>query len=342
MKRWWHPSWWGGFIKKHSLLSVGIGVVLGITGVVLVVARPQPSMVSVAGLDHSISFWTSQKDLGAALREQGIEIGTKDLVTPALSTRLQSRGRLTVQIEKAIPITITVEGKQQAVASHAKTVGDLLQELSITPGEKDRLIPDQASPLLANMQIQVIRRTEKTKVTRIPLPFNTVRHEDETLVVGETREVQAGIDGVKEMTETIFVEDGKDIGSEITNEEIVEQPVNRIVAFGTAGVVSRGGREYRYTKVLDVTSTGYTAGKESNPNGNGYTYTGMKATRGVIAVDPRVIPLYTRLYVEGYGVAVAADIGGAIKGNKIDLCFDTLSEALQWGVRPVRAYILGD
>jgi 3D (Asp-Asp-Asp) domain-containing protein len=55
-----------------------------------------------------------------------------------------------------------------------------------------------------------------------------------------------------------------------------------------------------------------------------------------------VIPLYTRLYIEGYGPAIAGDIGGAIKGHKIDLCFDTLSEALDWGRRPATVYILAD
>jgi 3D (Asp-Asp-Asp) domain-containing protein len=68
----------------------------------------------------------------------------------------------------------------------------------------------------------------------------------------------------------------------------------------------------------------------------------MRATHGVVAVDPNVIPLYTRLYIEGYGPAIAGDIGGAIRGQRIDLCFDSLGEALDWGRRPVTVYILND
>jgi 3D (Asp-Asp-Asp) domain-containing protein len=73
---------------------------------------------------------------------------------------------------------------------------------------------------------------------------------------------------------------------------------------------------------------------------DGYTAIGMKAEKGVVAVDPRVIPMRTRLYVEGYGLAIAADTGGAIKGNRIDLCFPTYQEALRYGRRTVKVYLL--
>jgi 3D (Asp-Asp-Asp) domain-containing protein len=66
----------------------------------------------------------------------------------------------------------------------------------------------------------------------------------------------------------------------------------------------------------------------------------MKAGKGVVAVDPRVIPLGTRLYIEGYGVAVAGDVGSAIKGRRIDLGFGTYAEAIRWGRRNVRVQIL--
>ena len=68
----------------------------------------------------------------------------------------------------------------------------------------------------------------------------------------------------------------------------------------------------------------------------------MKAAPGVVAVDPRVIPLRTRLYVEGYGPALAADVGAAIKGNRIDVFFETVDEALRYGRRQVNVYILED
>lgn len=74
--------------------------------------------------------------------------------------------------------------------------------------------------------------------------------------------------------------------------------------------------------------------------GGPYTATGEYVRRGIAAVDPNTIPLGTKLYVEGYGHAVAADVGGAIKGNRIDLAFDSYQEAMNWGRRDVLVQVI--
>lgn len=104
-------------------------------------------------------------------------------------------------------------------------------------------------------------------------------------------------------------------------------------AFGQlAGWSLEGG------KLMTVNSTAYTpdAGR-SNPSFR--TATGRPARQGMVAVDPRVIPMNSLLYVEGYGWAVAADTGGAIRGQKIDVCLESRSDALQWGRRKVRIIV---
>ena len=88
-----------------------------------------------------------------------------------------------------------------------------------------------------------------------------------------------------------------------------------------------------------VETTAYCKCAKCCGKSNGVTATGRQARYGVIAVDPRVIGLGTRVYVEGYGSAIAADIGGAIKGDKIDLCFNSHKEALKWGRRKVKIMI---
>ncbi|NSW82019.1 MAG: peptidoglycan-binding protein [Syntrophothermus sp.] len=109
-------------------------------------------------------------------------------------------------------------------------------------------------------------------------------------------------------------------------------------------VSSRGGSEpMRYIQVLDMKATGYCPCNQCNyPWGGRPSALGLPLQRGIAAVDPTVIKLGTRLYVEGYGEAIAADTGGAIKGNRIDLCFDTHSEALDWGIQNVKVYVLPD
>lgn len=88
---------------------------------------------------------------------------------------------------------------------------------------------------------------------------------------------------------------------------------------------------------LDMLATAYTA----NCYGcSGMTKMGERAGFGIVAVDPRVIPLGTHLYIKGYGPAIAGDTGGAIRGNRIDLGFDSDSAADEFGTRSVRVYVL--
>ena len=98
-------------------------------------------------------------------------------------------------------------------------------------------------------------------------------------------------------------------------------------------------------KVLTMNASAYdlsyaSTGKNPGDKGYGITASGMKAGPGVVAVDPRVIPLGTKLYIEGYGNAIAGDTGGAIKGNRIDLFFSSNSEAMNFGRRTVKVTIL--
>jgi 3D (Asp-Asp-Asp) domain-containing protein len=78
---------------------------------------------------------------------------------------------------------------------------------------------------------------------------------------------------------------------------------------------------------ITVSSTGYAL--------RGRTATGIPTAPGVVAVDPAVIPLGTRMTIPGYGEAIAADTGGSVHGNVIDLWFPSIAQAHQWGRRTV-------
>lgn len=92
----------------------------------------------------------------------------------------------------------------------------------------------------------------------------------------------------------------------------------------------------------DMVATAYYAfGKGGNDiNGNGITAIGLRARKGIVAVDPRIIPLGTKLYIPGYGEALAADTGGWIKGDRVDLCFESLEECYRYGRRRIRIYLI--
>ena len=125
---------------------------------------------------------------------------------------------------------------------------------------------------------------------------------------------------------------------------MVKEPVNHIIEIGTKPKpkpvvqTSRGSLAVRKTIVMHATA--YTDDAKSQGKWVGRTATGRKPQVGVVAVDPRVIPLGTKLYIEGYGNAVAGDTGGAIKGNRIDLFFNTRAEAIRFGRRSVKVHIV--
>lgn len=99
----------------------------------------------------------------------------------------------------------------------------------------------------------------------------------------------------------------------------------------TSSSVSRGSR------TITVVATGYCPCAKCNyPYAGQPSYLGYPLGRGIIAVDPKIIPMGSRLYIPGYGEGIAADQGNAIKGNRIDLCFSSHQEALNWGIRTVK------
>lgn len=334
------PAQWAGYLQKYKLALLAALVLLIFAGAGVWALSPKPVLVVVDDHGQSVEFWTKKRLLETALAAEGIAVSSEDHVSLPLETSLKGHKEVRLTIRRAVLVHLIVGGELQEVKSAAATVGDLLAQYQITLGVKDSVAPDPTSAITSGMEVKVVRRTEEIVVSQVEIPYNLIRRDDRTMTVGQMKELQEGAPGTMEVREVIYREDGQEIGREVLEETVVQEAVPQIVAYGTLGVVSRGGTEYRYTREIVMEATGYTAGPESNPNGNGYTYTGMKAVRGVVAVDPRVIPLYTRVYVEGYGPAIAADIGGAIKGNKIDLCFDTVEEALQWGRRPAKVYIL--
>ena len=119
--------------------------------------------------------------------------------------------------------------------------------------------------------------------------------------------------------------------ADLNNVEMIEEePVRENVVETSYGAIN-------YTNVMSMEATAYLP---TDGSGAGVTATGVRATYGVVAVDPRIIPLGSKVYIPGYGVALAADTGGAIKGYKIDLCMESYSECMRFGRRNVTVYVL--
>lgn len=231
-------------------------------------------------------------------------------------------------------VIINIDGAPRMISTDKETVGELLEELDNSI-DTDYILNDaeESDPIEAMMTLSLTSITEKIVAETKEIPFETIQRPNPKMAIGTQKVVQEGHNGVSSII-------SKEIyhGSELIETKFVETKVttpaqNKIVEYGTTGII----HGHAYTKQISAKVTAYTP---YDAGCNGITATGTTAKKGVIAVDPSVIPLGTRVYIPGYGVAVAQDTGGAIKGNRVDVCYMTKNEAFSWGVRNVPVYIL--
>lgn len=247
-----------------------------------------------------------------------------------------------IQVDKAFSITLSDSGKEKQVWSTSTTVADFLLQQGITLNELDRVEPTLDESVTEETKVMVTRVEKVTDVVEEPIKFAVVTKKDQALTKGTEKTITSGQEGLVKKEFEVVLENGKEVSRKLLTETTMKEKRDKVVAVGTkviAQTVSRGAENV--SKEFYVSSTAYTA----NCNGcSGTTATGynLKANPNakIIAVDPSVIPLGTKVYVEGYGYAVAADTGGSIKGNKIDVFFASKSDAYRWGRKTVKIKIL--
>jgi len=273
---------------------------------------------------------TFKKTVGEVLQEAKIKLSQEDVITPGKSTSLKEG--MKISIEKAKAVKVLVDGKVTEVRTPVTTIGEIIKKEGIKLGQLDKVSPALTEKISPGMEIKITRVAEKLQNIESQIPFTIERKKNNKISIGIKKLLQQGQPGIRSKVIKITYENGKPIKKEVVSDKIIKKPVPQIIAVGTLRVVSRGGHSFASSRSLVVNATAYTY------TGN-RTATGRKPLRGMAAVDPDVIPLGTRLYIEGYGDAIAADTGGAIKGNKIDVFFETEQEARNWGRRRVTVYI---
>jgi len=321
-----------------SLLLLGVAF-FGLQNTVVIAHDGQESQVS-----------TLASTVEDVLRKQNIVIEQGDKVIPSLNEKIKDGTRIV--IHRAFEIKLVDGTIEQNVLTAENNVKDLIDSLNIQLQEQDKIEPMLEEPIREGDVVKITRVTREVVVETQELPFQTVFKNNNDLEKGKTQKVQDGKKGLKEVTIEILYEDGVEVAKQIVDENIVEGAVNEIVEKGTLTLVavSRGNTR-QYSQVLSMTATAYSAGfsstgKRPGDKYYGITASGTKVGPGVVAVDPKVIPLGTKLYIEStdgtphYGVASAEDTGGAIKGNKIDLFFETPQEVKKFGRRTVKVYVI--
>jgi len=284
------------------------------------------------------------------LEEQDIEIGEYDRVEAPSEDNIKSGEQIIVHRGREIRV---IDGGQESIRYTTwNTLEEILEELEIELNSKDQVNFQMEDTLGDDDKIEIIRVRESSREETVELSYTSEVVYVQDLGPDEERVAQEGQTG--EMIETYIdtIENGEVVDSKLQGYELVRPHQNEIIEKGEANYFTTAdGSRLRYDRELTMEATAYTAGFESTGKrpgdpGYGVTRSGSRVRPGVVAVDPRVIPLGTKLYVESldgtrsYGYSTAEDTGGAIKGNKIDLYFENLSAAQRYGRRDVRVYIL--
>jgi 3D (Asp-Asp-Asp) domain-containing protein len=192
--------------------------------------------------------------------------------------------------------------------------------------------------------VVVDHRQSWTEIERRSVPAPLVRRFAFTLAPGTTKVLSPGSSGIKEYR-YVVARAGRGTRRSLLVARVLRAPKSRIIAEGVgeytalSELATRGiaGTLRLADSALAMVATAYTA----NCAGcSGTTALGRRAGHGIVAVDPRVIPLGTRMFIPGYGHAVAGDTGGAIRGHRIDLGFNSDADAFRFGRRPVTVYLI--
>lgn len=342
------------YFSFKELAIVLLAVVVAVSaGVAVFLSLKKEVVISDDG--NQIVLKTMKNTVREVLEQSGITLRDVDYIDVSLDSKLQKMKKNEVNIKRAVPVYVQVDGQELTLMTYRDTVKETLDAGEVVLNESDRLegaaLEDSVEK---DMKLKVVRVTEQEVAENSSVPFNLITKENSHMDKGKENVVVEGKEGVREKKFKITLEDGIEVAKQLISDAIIVNPIDKIVEYGTVlNYKTARGDTVRYKKILDMRATAYTAsfkdtGKTPDHPAFGITASGMRVKKGVIAVDPKVIPLGTKVYVEvagntpDYGFAVAADTGGGVKGDIIDLYFDDQAYVDSWGVKRVKVYILND
>ncbi|EBF5140042.1 DUF348 domain-containing protein [Listeria monocytogenes] len=296
--------------------------------------------------------WSTKANVADLLKNENITTRPQDVLNVALDTKLKNG--LEVNINRAIQLSLQNGAKKDTVWTTKTKVSDLLAEKNIKLDQDDRVSPAKDSNLKEKMTVEVTYVNSKAEKKNEQVKFETVYKDDDSLNKGVEKVVQEGKNGKKVVEYKVTFENGKEKKRDVIKENVTSNKTDKVVVRGTkekvvatpvSNVSTSSATSSSSSSASSTPSGGKTYKMESTAySGGGTTAYGINLSANpglkVIAVDPRIIPLGSKVWVEGYGEAIAGDTGGAIKGNIVDVYFPNESQCYSWGRRMVTVKVL--
>lgn len=316
-----------GPLEPPSLLAASEAIQVSATltpstPIEIEVRRAVPFVIIDEG--REVASISSRPTIAQALREAAVIVGPGDRVTPDLDAPLEVDTR--IEIRRAHAVTIALPDGHRVVYTLALTVREVLDEEGITLPDGAFVDPSFDTAITNDLRVRVVQLGSSADVEIEYIESSTVYEVDNSLEPGETRTVE-GQDGVRTRRYALTYVDGVEVGRELISDVLDPEPQDTVIYYSEreaepaapprpSGDALVAGTPLR---VYAVAYNAASAGRSPDDPNYGITATGVRVTWGVIAVDPSVIPLGTRMYIPGYGYGVAADTGGGVKGYMIDL-----------------------
>lgn len=366
--RWKHEN-----MRQMALIAIfSIALTIMILLVVYGQAGKQISLV-IDGKAQVVETRTGM--LQEMLEEQSITVSPHDKVSMSMNGAITDGDRIV--IERAVPVNITADGDTKTLYTTDSSVEDAIQKSGIQVESNDKVYPALGTSIKADMKIRVVRVTKRTVDVEHPIAYKVIKTADPSLYKGDNRVVVNGKEGkLVQHIEKVF-QDGELVSKKMVGKSVANNRVDKVIAVGTKAkpvvkepeiqtvsaqtsttkkatttnskktsasgskVITVSGTSFKYSKVLkNVSMTAYSS---EEPGIGTKTASGTRVTEGrTIAVDPKVIPIGWWVYIEGLGFRRAEDTGGAIKGNKIDVYYDSVKHALNFGRKKGKTvYVIG-
>lgn len=333
-------------------LAFVLPMVVLLTGLLSQPVRAENTYVITDG--ESVTVYTgTSADPAEVLAQAGVSLGDNDFFRHE-----ETDGVSRITIHRNQIITVNSCGQISQVQSYGESVSALLTRMGIDHiGEYALNVPLDAQTY-DGMHIVVSSMFTVEQKFAKPVPYQVIRREDPRMELGTEVVVQQGVAGEAVCTAMVTYKDGVEVDRKNVNVDVITQPIHQIVVRGTGEAVEeqtypiigngyiilQTGEVLTYTHTDTFMATAYTSWIEDVVD---MTATGTHARHGAVAVDPKVIPYGTRMFIvtaDGefvYGLATAEDCGGGVKGKHIDLFFETLAEC-NFGRQDITVYFLGE
>lgn len=286
------------------------------------------------------------------LNQAGVELGEGDIYITE-----PGDGVSEITVQRSQLITVSNCGDVIQEVSYGETVESLLDRLGIVASGKYSVSVPMDTLTYDGMEVYIDSVVEVEETYTADIPYETVICYDPTLAEGQQEVRVNGVVGQLSCRAHVVYVNAQEANRTVLEETVIQQPVHEIIAVGTGVggaddapaigdgfIVTASGEVLTYYKSESFKTTAYT---KTDAGCDDITATGTYARVGAVAVDPKVIPYGTRMFIVSddgeyvYGIATAEDCGGGVKGNHIDLYFDTTYECFQYGVRKCTVYFLG-